>query len=397
MTTAMRPSVSLPSAPPKYDQRDQTELRRGIAALMDSVAVVGNNQLTALTGDVTGSGATSIVTTLATVNSNVGAFGSSTAIPTLTVNAKGLVTAVTTNVVIAPAGTLTGTTLAANVVTSSLTTIGALIAGAVPASLVTAGTFGAGAYTFPSTLTVTTSMTTPLITRAGAIDLRTTTATSLTFGTNSTTRLTINLVGRATFTGQILATGADDPVFNVIEAGSDTRASVTLIAVNAAAGQYRYFQFKTAGTQRWSFGAENTAEAGADVGSNFRIAAYNDAGALIDELLAIPRVALGAATWTRPNVFPAATTSIPSVRFPHGVAPSSPTNGDLWTTTLGVFNRVNGVTWEMASLLTRLDQFAAPTASVSFNDQQALSFRIENRTSDPVSPTVGQIWLRTDL
>lgn len=44
-----------------------------------------------------------------------------------------------------------------------------------------------------------------------------------------------------------------------------------------------------------------------------------------------------------------------------------------------------------------LDEIAAPVASVSFNDQQATSFRIENRTSDPVSPTTGQIWLRTDL
>lgn len=45
----------------------------------------------------------------------------------------------------------------------------------------------------------------------------------------------------------------------------------------------------------------------------------------------------------------------------------------------------------------RLDELATPTASVAFNDQQATSFRIENRTSDPGSPTEGQIWLRTDL
>ena len=46
---------------------------------------------------------------------------------------------------------------------------------------------------------------------------------------------------------------------------------------------------------------------------------------------------------------------------------------------------------------SRLDQMAAPTASVSFADQQATSFRVENRTSDPGTPTTGQIWLRTDL
>lgn len=51
-----------------------------------------------ITGDATGSGTTSTNTaiTLATVNSNVGSFGSSTLIPVLTVNAKGLVTAVST-------------------------------------------------------------------------------------------------------------------------------------------------------------------------------------------------------------------------------------------------------------------------------------------------------------
>jgi putative lipoic acid-binding regulatory protein len=81
--------------------------------------------ITALTGDVTaGPGTGSQVATLATVNSNVGSFGSSTSIPTFTVNAKGLITAASGNVVIAPAGTLTGTTLASNVIYSSLTSLG---------------------------------------------------------------------------------------------------------------------------------------------------------------------------------------------------------------------------------------------------------------------------------
>lgn len=45
----------------------------------------------------------------------------------------------------------------------------------------------------------------------------------------------------------------------------------------------------------------------------------------------------------------------------------------------------------------KLNEFADPTGSVNFNGQQALAFRIENRTSDPGSPADGQIWLRTDL
>ncbi len=44
-------------------------------------------------------------------------------------------------------------------------------------------------------------------------------------------------------------------------------------------------------------------------------------------------------------IAPAATTSIPSLRLPHGAAPSSPTDGDMWTTSAGgLFVRINGVT-----------------------------------------------------
>jgi hypothetical protein len=99
-----------------------------IQTQLDSKQATGN-YITALTGDGTASGPGSVALTLATVNSNVGTFGSSTAIPTITVNGKGLTTAVSTNAVIAPAGTLTGTTLASNVVTSSLTSVGTIVTG----------------------------------------------------------------------------------------------------------------------------------------------------------------------------------------------------------------------------------------------------------------------------
>lgn len=102
------------------------------------------DQTITLTGDVTGSGTGSFAATLATVNSNVGSFGSSTAIPTLTVNAKGLITAVSTNAVVAPAGTLTGTTLAANVVSSSLTSLGTIATGVWQGTAVGAAYGGTG-------------------------------------------------------------------------------------------------------------------------------------------------------------------------------------------------------------------------------------------------------------
>ena len=50
-----------------------------------------------------------------------------------------------------------------------------------------------------------------------------------------------------------------------------------------------------------------------------------------------------------------------------------------------------------AARLPTLDAITAPVAAVNFAQQQATSFVIENRTSDPGSPVAGQLWLRTDL
>jgi len=47
--------------------------------------------------------------------------------------------------------------------------------------------------------------------------------------------------------------------------------------------------------------------------------------------------------------------------------------------------------------LRTLDQIPLATTNVNFNGQQATSFRIQNSTADPIAPTIGQIWLRTDL
>ena len=59
-----------------------------------------------ITGDVTLSAAGAV--TLNTVNSNVGSFGSATASPTFTVNAKGLITAASSNTITPAIGSITG-------------------------------------------------------------------------------------------------------------------------------------------------------------------------------------------------------------------------------------------------------------------------------------------------
>lgn len=91
-----------------------------VGALTGNASTVTTNAN--LTGDVTSAGN---ATTLATVAS-AGTTGGSTAIPVITINAKGLTTGITTAAVVAPAGTLSGATLASNVLASSLTSVGTL-------------------------------------------------------------------------------------------------------------------------------------------------------------------------------------------------------------------------------------------------------------------------------
>lgn len=84
----------------------------------------GGDSITALTGDATATGPGSVALTLATVNANVGTFGSATQASQVTVNAKGLVTAAS-NVTVTPTlasvtglGTGVATALATNVGTA---------------------------------------------------------------------------------------------------------------------------------------------------------------------------------------------------------------------------------------------------------------------------------------
>jgi len=101
------------------------------------ITIISAPKLTAgktisITGDIAytspsfdGSGNVTAAGTLATV-ATAGTTGSSTAIPVITINAKGLTTSITTAAVVAPAGTLSGITLKSTVVNSSLTSVGTL-------------------------------------------------------------------------------------------------------------------------------------------------------------------------------------------------------------------------------------------------------------------------------
>lgn len=121
---------------------------------------VAGNYITALTGDGSAAGPGSVAFTLATVNSNTGSFGSSTSIPSFNVNGKGLITAASANVVIAPAGTLSGTTLNSTVVSSSLTSVGTIATGVWNGTAVAIGFGGTGQTTQTSAFDALSPLTT---------------------------------------------------------------------------------------------------------------------------------------------------------------------------------------------------------------------------------------------
>lgn len=182
--------------------------------------------ITALTGDGTAAGPGSATLTLATVNPNVGTFGSSTAIPTITVNEKGLITAASSNVVVAPAGTLTGTTLAATVVTSSLTSVGTIATGVWNGTIVTGTYGGTGINNGASTITV-----------AGNFAV-TTNGGTLSFGAASKT-LTIN--------NSLAFSGTDGTVFT-FPGASDTVAALGAAQTFTAQNQWTVARTITSAT-----------------------------------------------------------------------------------------------------------------------------------------------------
>lgn len=78
------------------------------------------------------------------------------------------------------------------------------------------------------------------------------------------------------------------------------------------------------------------------------------------------------------------------------------TNVDLGTNTIAAANLSGTNTGDQTSIVGisgTMSQFntAVSDGNILFNDEQGLGFRFENRTSDPGTPAIGQVWLRTDL
>lgn len=151
------------------------------------------DQTITLTGDVTGSGTGSFTATLATVNSNVGAFGSATQAGIFTVNAKGLVTAASQSTVTPAVGSITG--LGTNVATFLATPSSANLAAALTDET------GTGLAVFATSPVLTT----PNLGVPSAVDLTNATKFKVTHGMACSDETTALTAGTAKLTFRVPA------------------------------------------------------------------------------------------------------------------------------------------------------------------------------------------------
>ena len=96
-------------------------------------------------------------------------------------------------------------------------------------------------------------------------------------------------------------------------------------------------------------------------------------------------------SWTALQTFSAPTTSSASINLPAGVAPTSPNDGDVWATSSGMFARVNGSTIQFAPLTASQIPFSqtpsATAGTVAAKLQQVVSVTDAPYNADPTGAT----------
>lgn len=76
-------------------------------------------------------------------------------------------------------------------------------------------------------------------------------------------------------------------------------------------------------------------------------------------------------------------------RLPHGVAPATPTNGDVWTTTTGLYAYINGVTYRILGAPTQIQTIATTSGSTATLSGLSTNYSQLFITFNGVSPAAG--------
>ena len=105
----------------------------------------------------------------------------------------------------------------------------------------------------------------------------------------------------------------------------------------------------------------------------------------------LPYAPLGGSTFTGKVNTAASTTTNAGLNLPHGTAPTSPVNGDIWTTTTSLQWRRNGTTATVANSSLANTFSAGQKQTVSHSATNA-GFRVAPIAGDPSTLADGDVW-----
>lgn len=140
----------------------------------------------------------------------------------------------------------------------------------------------------------------------------------------------VTMAGNLTSNGTTASVAQGTGAGQILNVGSGTAAFLTDIRMNAAALQYNRISMRRAGSERWVFYMDNTAESGGNVGSQLTWAAHTDTGVFIDNVWRVSREAGG-------------TIAFSSAR-PVTMGPLTVTGNSTITGTLGGITTLTGAT-----------------------------------------------------